>query len=328
MPGKKRKYSDYSEQHQRLIAHRQLDDASSSDSENVLSEEEITDGEGSVAISEVESESSDSEISQRASECLPSNGNRNIESSPGPLILSNENMQTTQPSPLDQLSTEYPGPEDTSENDDSSEEEEDLMYFSDIEDDDNESDPFNPNLREFCLKHLNDTGMKELLNLLDSTGKFPDLPRNVNELLCAAETSTMVSPVKIKNGEYMHLGIRANLAMLNLHEVPKQLTITISWDGVRIFKSSRMQMWPIVMEVEETKDIFLIGVFLGHKKPKSNIEYFYCLIKELELISQNNDTVSVGVNRIQTKLAVSKFLADTPARLWAIGKNHEFSIPF
>lgn len=301
---KKRKFVSYSERHQRRLASQQLYD-SSSDSEDYQTDEESI-----------------------PTFTLPSHGTC-ISSSPGPLLLSDEDNETTRPSQIEQLSTEHPEPEDTSGNDESSdEEEEDLMYFSDVEDDDNESDPFNPNLREFCLKHLNDTGMKELLSLLDSTGKFSNLPSNVNELLCAPETNNMVTPVKIKNGEYMHLGIRANLAMLSLHEVPNKLTITISWDGVRIFKSSRMQMWPIVMEVEETKDIFLIGVFLGHKKPKSNIEYFYCLIKELEAISENNDTVFVGVNRIQTKLEVSKFLADTPARLWAIGKYHETSIPY
>lgn len=320
MPGKKRKFSSYTEQHQRVLAGRQLYEESSSneseylssDEENIVEEQDISAIQSSGdadSSSELEFSYADQFDQQPNHNINENRSTQNMEAS----IIDNANAQG------DFESNDEPESDLMCENDDSGDEQEDLLYFSDMEDADT-SDPFNQKLRTFCLKHLNDTGMKEILKLLDESGKFPDLPSSVDELLDAPEAH-MPTPVKITNGEYMHLGIRPNLKLINISEVPNPLSVTISWDGVRIFKASRMQMWPIVMSVDDTNIVFLIGIFLGNKKPKSNMEYFYCLNRELEQISQNNDIVSVGVHGIQTKLDVTKYLADTPARLWAIGKN-------
>lgn len=320
MPGKKRKFSSYTEQHQRVLAGRQLYEESSSneseylssDEENIVEEQDISAIQSSGdadSSSELEFSYADQFDQQPNHNINENRSTQNMEAS----IIDNANAQG------DFESNDEPESDLMCENDDSGDEQEDLLYFSDMEDADT-SDPFNQKLRTFCLKHLNDTGMKEMLKLLDESGKFPDLPSSVDELLDAPEAH-MPTPVKITNGEYMHLGIRPNLKLINISEVPNPLSVTISWDGVRIFKASRMQMWPIVMSVDDTNIVFLIGIFLGNKKPKSNMEYFYCLNRELEQISQNNDIVSVGVHGIQTKLDVTKYLADTPARLWAIGKH-------
>lgn len=289
MPRKKRRYSSYTEQHQRLLASRQLYDDSSSESEDSQSIEVIL----PVADNAYETQHlTHSSVIENSNTTEESQFNENMIREDSEFSISN----------TDDL------------------EEEDLVYFSDIEDSEDEINPFNQKLREFSLKYLNDNGMKDLLKLLDETGKFSDLPGTVDELLDTPEAD-MPTPVKISNGEYMHLGVRANLKFLNLAEVPNPLNVTISWDGVRIFKASRMQMWPIVMEVESVSSVFLIGIFLGNKKPKSNMEYFYCLTRELDQISESNDLVSVGCRNVQTKLNVTKYLADTPARTWAIGKN-------
>lgn len=80
-------------------------------------------------------------------------------------------------------------------------------------------------------------------------------------------------------------------------------------------------MWPIVMDEITNETVYLIGVFIGEKKPSNNMEFFDCLLRELEEIYENGSIVEVGANRTRTVFEVSKYLADTPARTWATGSK-------
>lgn len=200
----------------------------------------------------------------------------------------------------------------------------DLQYFSDLDiDEDEEVDPFFKKLSDFCLKNLADAHTNELLKILRD--KIPDLPSSFSNLYDAPEV-VMPRPVELNGGKYMHIGIRSNLLILELPAVPRRLIVNFSWDGVRLHKASKTQMWPLVMDIEGIDMVFLIGVFIGNKKPVNNKEYFFCLLRELNSISECRSVVKVGSNKIPTLLDVSKFLADTPARTWATGKIILFSV--
>lgn len=179
---------------------------------------------------------------------------------------------------------------------------------------------FNELLAQFCLTHLKDQSTNELLHLLRNTNKFPNLPSN-HGLLYGSYAKRMPPPVAIKNGHYLHLGIQENLKFVSAPADLEELLIDISWDGVNLHKSASTTMWPLSMRFVNipNAEIMLVGIFIGKKKPANALEYFYCLVKELENIHAQG-YVLVGPDKKELPLKIRCFISDTPAKIFAIGK--------
>lgn len=178
-------------------------------------------------------------------------------------------------------------------------------------------------LADFCMRRLKDDGTTELLKIMKSTYQISNLPTTAAELFDTPQ-ERMPEPVDIEGGQYLDFGIRNNLKLIELSEtnIP-QLTLNFSWDGVRLFKSSSKCLWPLVMKVEEMKDleVMLVGLYIGDSKPQNANEYFYCFNKECKEIAQNNMLVEVGTNRTPCKVVIGNMIADAVARHWALGKK-------
>lgn len=192
-----------------------------------------------------------------------------------------------------------------------SEDEEDAMISD--EDEEEESTVL---FRDFCKRHLPaDSAVDELLKILHMMRTTDALPKSHKELYNTPDVP-MMSPVAIGGGEYLHFGIENNLRFIEDLQLD-ELTLNFSWDGVRLFKSSKINMWPIVMTVEEYKtDAMLVGLFIGETKPSNPNEFFHSFNDEAKTIHQTG--VNIGNRRVRVR--GNYFTSDVPAKTWALCK--------
>ena len=87
--------------------------------------------------------------------------------------------------------------------------------------------------------------------------------------------------------------------------------LSINIDGVPLFKSSGIQLWPILCSVRQFEP-FVVAVFCGDAKPNSVQEYLSDYVSELANLQQNgiyfND--EIGLLRV----TVHAFVCDASAR--------------
>lgn len=217
-------------------------------------------------------------------------------------------------------------PEEDLEAQEGTDESSEYEYFYQIESDDTsdeEDDPdelFVDDLAEFCLTHLPDYATDQLLKLLGGTKKFPKLPKTHSTLY--GDIKDLPRPVTVGGGHIMYLGIQTNLQTISVEQVPDVLEVEFSYDGVRLHKSSKKSMWPIVMSMPSLPElgVRLIGIFVGHKKFLQLNEFLFCLIEELQQIYSNSSIVEVGPKKLKTRLKVSRVIADNPAKTYGLGK--------
>lgn len=100
----------------------------------------------------------------------------------------------------------------------------------------------------------------------------PTLPKDERTLF---GTQAHVPTTKIEGGEYYNFGIvkgvLSRLACLSLLATLTTLTLQFNIDGLPLFKSSKLQFWPILgcLKCYYTKSPFVVGIFCGISKPKS-----------------------------------------------------------
>uniref|UniRef100_A0A2S2NIQ3 DUF4218 domain-containing protein n=1 Tax=Schizaphis graminum TaxID=13262 RepID=A0A2S2NIQ3_SCHGA len=130
----------------------------------------------------------------------------------------------------------------------------------------------------------------------------------------------------IGNGNYTHLGLKTMLQPILIHfkcHISTTLKLGINIDGLPISKSSKSQLWPILISITNckvlSKYVLPIGIYHGTKKPKCVNEFFNPFIIELlELL--NNGLYCDG---IVFKFEVSHFVCDAPAKAFLLNvKGH------
>ncbi|KAJ8909796.1 hypothetical protein NQ315_015316 [Exocentrus adspersus] len=110
----------------------------------------------------------------------------------------------------------------------------------------------------------------------------PELPLDARTLL---KTPRSMVAKTLENGHYCHIGLEQGLQILlkrNYKIAPKSLTISFNIDGIPLFHSSTLQLWPILAEVKNVKSSpFAVGIFCGKSKPKPLELYLMDFITEV-----------------------------------------------
>ena len=106
---------------------------------------------------------------------------------------------------------------------------------------------------------------------------FPSLPKDSRTV---KQTPRMINVKTIAGGSYFHFGIVAMLSKIasgfsELVLGATQLLIQVNIDGLPLFKSSGVQLWPILGRVCSPfeSEPFVIGLFSGKQKPGNIDEY-------------------------------------------------------
>ena len=148
----------------------------------------------------------------------------------------------------------------------------------------------------------------QLLLILRESGF--NLPKDCRTL---KQTPTSVAVEEKCNGQYVYFGLANGLTKQLSHaNVPFQsdtLKLFINIDGVPVYKSSNLQMWPILCAVEHSPP-FVVALFCGTKKPNDVEVYLHDFLREVEILVHDGFLYDDKNYHI----LLSAFVCDAPAR--------------
>lgn len=166
------------------------------------------------------------------------------------------------------------------------------------------------------LNNIPHTAINSLLYILNSTSVFK-LPADARTLL---KTSREDHVENVENGQFWYGGIEENLKLIiRRDQTLKDLHLLINIDGLPLYKSSNIQLWPILIAVKNSvhKDPFIVALWCGEGKPNLNIFVENFVIELSTLIS--NGIYFLNNHEIKTVV----FVCDAPARAFIKGiKTH------
>ena len=158
------------------------------------------------------------------------------------------------------------------------------------------------------------TAVNGLLSILHRY--HPGLPLESRTLLHTSRNATFRSMPG--GGTYSHIGITKNLQ--DIFEANpddacfshQHLKIQINVDGLPIFKSSTVQLWPIlgILKGMLCEKPFTIGIYCGNQKPCNVHEYFAEFIDEFKQLQH----AGLQLGDRQYCVSVHSFVCDAPAR--------------
>ena len=125
------------------------------------------------------------------------------------------------------------------------------------------------------------TALLSILHIL-----HPNLPKDGRTLL---KTKMHYAIQEKAGGNYHHFGILSSLKS-TLSKYAKTLAegmtlgLQINIDGLPLFKSSTVQLWPILglLVSVPMKEPVVIGAYCGPKKPSSATEFLFDFVRELQ----------------------------------------------
>lgn len=138
-------------------------------------------------------------------------------------------------------------------------------------------------LKEWSIKHrVSRNCSKELIQILRSENL---VVKPFYKFDCH------IKPVvkNIAGGSYIHIGILSQLNKMSLViQLPKNIILDINIDGLPLYKSSKTQLWPILLRGINIRSepVFPIGIFLGKSKPSSCDEFLHKVVDELSFKSK------------------------------------------
>jgi hypothetical protein len=117
-------------------------------------------------------------------------------------------------------------------------------------------------------------------------------------------------------GKYVYWGIESGVRKFlagndDFVEHSDSINLYIGIDGMRVFKSTKSNFWPILAQFDDFKP-FIVALFLGESKPEPLGDYLEDFLEEMELLEEE------GIN-YQDKnfdLTVVCFVCDAPARCY------------
>jgi hypothetical protein len=114
----------------------------------------------------------------------------------------------------------------------------------------------------------------------------------------------------------LYLGIESGISKV-IAEHPEhfrridQIKLSFNIDGVPLFKSSSVQLWPILCSIKHFEP-FVVAVYCSNTKPNSIQEYLFDFLMELETLKQDGIIYDDDLDSLQ--VSISAFICDAPAR--------------
>ncbi|KAJ8929887.1 hypothetical protein NQ314_017381 [Rhamnusium bicolor] len=137
-----------------------------------------------------------------------------------------------------------------------------------------------------------------------------ELPLDCRTLL---RTPTHMVAKKLNSGEYSHIGFEKSCIQIleRLSDIPDNLEIAFNIDGIPLFKSSSLQLWPILAQIKNIKSSpFAVGIFCGKTKPYPLQVYLEDFLKEFNSLLQSG----LQFQNKNYSIELHSFICDAPAR--------------
>ena len=158
-------------------------------------------------------------------------------------------------------------------------------------------------------KGISHSALRDILRILKPY--HPDLPLDPRTLLSTG-TVDGIQPVE-GGGFYYHFGVADGIKRCWSEEqnVSTDVSLQFNIDGLPIFKSTRIQLWPILAMIKATglkSKPFVCGLFLGRQKPP--IKFLDQFALEMINLMDNG----LEYNNHHCRVHIHSFVCDTPAR--------------
>jgi hypothetical protein len=162
--------------------------------------------------------------------------------------------------------------------------------------------------------NVTDCALGGLLSILKPY--HPNLPLDPRTLKKTPQTYVIkeISGSDGRVGQYHYFGIGCGLLdLLQQHQQfdGTSLVLQFNFDGLPLFKSSNMELWPILCLARPVScKPFVVGLYCGAKKPASLSDYLQEFVEEL----RNLLVEGIICNDIHYAVEVGCFVCDAPAR--------------
>jgi hypothetical protein len=166
--------------------------------------------------------------------------------------------------------------------------------------------------------------MQHLLDILTAHG-VSGVPQSVYLLQKGLNTVSW-DIINVEKGDFAYLGIQNNLefafenklVQLESSEIETRVNLTLNMDGLPLFKSSRMNLWCILMQVSGVMRPLPIAIFCGVGKPNVH-QFTERLCNELKSLKISGFVYQHTVVKINQVICI----CDSPARSFVLGtKGH------
>ena len=177
-------------------------------------------------------------------------------------------------------------------------------------------------LKRWSLENeISHTSLNGLLTILNKN-KIK-LPKDSRTLL---STPNFVNVVPMGSGKFWYNGIENNLrhTFCDL-KAQKELVLIFNIDGIPPFKSSGIELWPILFKIESMPYLqpMAVAIYCGRGKPP--LESFLArFVDELNHILENG----ININSYKISMKIKCFICDTPARSYIKGINRQLISSF
>lgn len=163
---------------------------------------------------------------------------------------------------------------------------------------------------------ISHNSLRKLLDLLKFVPSLSTvLPSDPRTLL---QTAKRTDIREVFPGEYYHFGLASSIRTVcdrieNL--TVDDIAIAVNIDGVPLFKSSSAVLWPILGNIIPYKEVFMIGVNYGHKKPQDANIYLMDFVVEAIELSING--IMIGGKNYN--FSIRFIVCDAPAKSFILG---------
>lgn len=172
------------------------------------------------------------------------------------------------------------------------------------------------------LPHVHLNKLLNVLKDVQSLEELRKLPKDARTLL---HTPSSIMKRVVPPGEYVHFGFRRAIqSVLSRTQSPTKnerniLKFGINIDGLPISKSSTKSVWPILASLLSSKDVVIVGVYVGDKKPNNSNQFLEDFVKEAEYLCEHG--VEYDGNFFSVDIAM--LVCDSPAKSFVLNcKGH------
>ncbi|ODM87014.1 hypothetical protein Ocin01_19668, partial [Orchesella cincta] len=171
--------------------------------------------------------------------------------------------------------------------------------------------------------NINHTAVSKLLRILKPNVMNPEnLPLSAKTLL---KTPRTIHTTAIGGGNFYYFGVSKKIVHcinegLTSFQYPifrnvgieNLITLSISTDGIPIFKSSNIQMWPLLFKIDQAllPKPQVAGIFCGETKPTDLKQFMSEFVREMLTLEKEG----LLVNGKKFNVRISCIIADAPAR--------------
>ena len=149
--------------------------------------------------------------------------------------------------------------------------------------------------------------LHELLKILKGEGL--DVPLSAQKLVGKADPVLVKS---VQSGIYVHFGIQNQLNKIShILQEYDHIEMDINIDGIPLFKSSRAQLWLILLKIVNVKEkieAFPAGIYLGKKKPNCVKKFFEEFVDEFIYLKDN---YFINENKVILKISMKESSRNT-----------------